>query len=91
MRKCPFGKPGDRVDDVRKTALSCTCHDLMLDEFQGDIRYAFVNIEAMEGVFECKSTSVFLKLIEKVTDTMVSVEGEIMRPREGLEVVLTSS
>ena len=37
----------------------------------------FVNIKIIEGVFNKKQKQ---EMIEKVTDTMVSIEGENMRP-----------
>jgi 4-oxalocrotonate tautomerase len=37
----------------------------------------FVNIKIIEGVFSPKQKK---EMIEKVTDTMVSIEGENMRP-----------
>jgi 4-oxalocrotonate tautomerase len=37
----------------------------------------FVNIKIVEGVFSPKQKK---EMIEKVTDTMVSIEGENMRP-----------
>ena len=37
----------------------------------------FVNIKIIEGVFNQKRKN---EMIEKVTDTMVSIEGENMRP-----------
>jgi 4-oxalocrotonate tautomerase len=37
----------------------------------------FVNIKIIEGVFNQKQKN---EMIEKVTDTMVSIEGENMRP-----------
>jgi 4-oxalocrotonate tautomerase len=37
----------------------------------------FVNIKIIEGVFNKEQKQ---KMIEKVTDTMVSIEGENMRP-----------
>jgi 4-oxalocrotonate tautomerase len=48
------------------------CH-----EKKGGIDMPFVNIKIIEGVFNKKQKQ---EMIEKVTDTMVSIEGENMRP-----------
>jgi 4-oxalocrotonate tautomerase len=44
---------------------------------QGDDRMPFVNVRVIEGVF---SSAQKQEMIRKLTDTMVSIEGEAMRP-----------
>ena len=44
---------------------------------KGDVNMPFVNIKILEGVFNTEQKQ---EMIQKVTDTMVSIEGENMRP-----------
>src|SRR5580700_7531217 len=43
----------------------------------GDVQKPFLNVRVLEGVF---SSAQKQEMIRKLTDTMVSIEGEAMRP-----------